>query len=564
MPCKIPDSILEYIHQIESGAIVACKDQHMLIDYVRRVFDTEDIFVNEEQLKNYLAQARYFPYETLFSWEVFVFGLHNCVYRKADGLPRWPDLFMLIGRGAGKDGYIAFETFCLIGPYNGIAYYDVDICANNEEQAKAPFDDIWNILEDPRFSGKLGKFFYWNKEEIICRKTRAKVKYRANNPKGRDGMRSGLVVFNEIHQFEDYKNINVFTTSLGKKPHPRRTYATTNGDVRDGPLDQMVQTAQMILRGEIPDNGMLPFICRLDDKADVDDEVNWQKANPSLPYRPDLRMQIEKEYLDWKQAPNDFTDFMTKRMNIPQQDSEQAAVEWKYIEAATRERPDTTGQDAIIGIDFTKSTDFATIGALTKRDGVFVWESKHWFCLNSCDKERLHVPWQQWAEQGKLLVSDDVEIDLDSMEAYIIELCAKYNVIAVALDAFRYQLMKRALENVGFTSGRGGNIWLVRPSDIIKVVPIIDQAFVRENVAWGADEPLMRWFTNNTKKAPASAMAKLRAGADSNGNYKYEKIEPKSRKTDGFMAFVASMTKQDLLEDVREDDSGGMLKVIIC
>lgn len=551
MACEINNRILEYIEAVETGAIRACEEQQLLVAYVRDVFETEDIWVNEEQLENYLSQVKYFPYERLFPWEVFVFALHDCVYRQ-DGRPRWPDLFMLIGRGAGKDGYIAYETFCLIGPYNGIDHYDVDICANTEDQAKAPFTDVWEILESPAWSKKLEKYFRWNLEEIECRKTKSKVKYRANNPKGRDGMRSGIVIFNEIHQYLDYKNINVFTTGLGKKPHPRRTYATTNGDVRDGPLDQMIDTSLLILKREIPDNGMLPFICRLNKKEDVHDPENWQMANPSLPYREDLRIEIEKEYIDWKAHPNEFTDFMTKRMNFPQQDTEVAAVPWEYIEAATRERPDTTGYDAIIGIDFVKTTDFATVGALTKKDGEYAWESHSWFCTHSCDKERLHVPWQQWAEEGKLTICNDVEIDLASVEEYMFSLCEKYNAIAVVVDTFRYALIKKVIENVGFTGGKGGNIYVIRPSHIIQAVPVIDQMFLRERISWGEYEPLMRWFTNNTKKVPASAAAKQRAGPDSNGNYKYDKIEAKSRKTDGFMALVAAMTQEALLKDVSD------------
>ena len=53
----------------------------------------------------------------------------------------------------------------------------------------------------------------------------------------------------------------------------------------------------------------------------------------------------------------------------------------------------------------------------------------------------------------------------------------------------------------------------------------------------------MRWFTNNTKLTSKTL-----------GNYVYDKIEPKSRKTDGFMAFVHAMiAAQDTLED--EDNS---------
>ena len=108
-------------------------------------------------------------------------------------------------------------------------------------------------------------------------KTNSTILGRTNNPSGKDGMRSGLVVFNEIHQYQDYKNIEVFTTGLGKKPHPRRSYYTTQGDIREGPLDDILETAEEILFGDMPDNGLLPFICRLDSKEEVHDEKTGRK-----------------------------------------------------------------------------------------------------------------------------------------------------------------------------------------------------------------------------------------------------------------------------------------------
>ena len=76
----------------------------------------------------------------------------------------------------------------------------------------------------------------------------------------------------------------------------------------------------------------------------------------------------------------------------------------------------------------------------------------------------------------------------------------------------------------------------------MKIVPVIDSLFNNHQIVWG-DNPLMRWFTNNTKLTDKTL-----------GNYVYDKIEPKSRKTDGFMAFVHAMiAAQDLLED--EDDN---------
>ena len=45
------------------------------------------------------------------------------------------------------------------------------------------------------------------------------------------------------------------------------------------------------------------LVCRLDSKAEVHDEKNWEKANPSLRYLPDLMEEIRKEYRDWLKRP---------------------------------------------------------------------------------------------------------------------------------------------------------------------------------------------------------------------------------------------------------------------
>lgn len=150
--------------------------------------------------------------------------------------------------------------------------YDIDICATAEEQARTSFDDIYNILENPAQTKKLKRFFYWNKEVITGRKNKSKIKYRTNNAKSKDGLRSGKVDFDEVHAYENYDNIKVFTTALGKKPHPRRTYITTNGDVCDGVLDDLIEKAKRILDGETKDNGFLPFICMIDDEKEVHDD----------------------------------------------------------------------------------------------------------------------------------------------------------------------------------------------------------------------------------------------------------------------------------------------------
>ncbi len=524
----------EYIDIIESGKINSCKWQKLLIQHVKKCFETEDLRYNEIQIEKYLSYQKYFPFN-LFPWEVFCFILHNCVF-KPNGSPRWDELFGLMGRGGGKNGYLSFEDFCLLTETNGVAYYDIDICANSEDQAKTSFDEIYNILENPKHIKLFKKHFRWNKTEIQNIKTRSKIKYRTNNAKGKDSLRSGKVDFDEIHAYEDWENIKVFTTGLGKKPHPRRTYISTNGDVREGPLDQLINKSEMILTGEIPDNGFLPFICKLDSEDEVHNPEMWEKANPSLPYLPNLREEMEKEYADYMLDPVINNAFMTKRMNIPQGNKDAEVTSWENILKTNGAIPDLKGRSCVCGIDFSKTTDFVSAFLLFKDKEQYYGIHHSWFCTASNDKHRIKYPLHEAVEKGYLTIIDDVEINPKVIADWIKAQQSNYFIEKVGIDSYRYTVLSRALRDAGYDANEK-EVKLVRPSDVMQVVQKISSMFIGNKIVWG-DDSLMRWFTRNTKLEPAP-----------NNNFKYGKIEPKSRKTDGFMAFVNAVILEDELPE---------------
>lgn len=528
--------IKEYLDIIDNEVFPMCKEQKLLSKFIKNIFDNEKLIIDEEKVEKYFSYQKYFPFN-LFPWEKFLFVLHNCVF-KENGLPRFADLFILVGRGSGKNAYLAYEDFCLITPTHGIKNYDIDISANSEDQAKTTFNDIYNILEDPKYTKKMKRNFYWNKEEIINLKTKSKIKFRTNNPKGKDGLRSGKVDFDEIHAYQNWANINVFTTGLGKKDNPRRTYITTNGDVRDGPLDNLLEKAIMILKGEVEDNGFLPFICKLDEEKEIDNPDNWAKANPSLPYRPSLMEQMKKEYADYKINPYVNNAFMTKRMNIPKGSKDIEVTSWENILSTNKDIPNLEGASCTIGIDYTKVNDMMSVGLLFLKGGIYYWVSHSWFCTNSRDKDRIKAPLEEWSEQGLLTIVDDIEINPDMATEWIQEQLIKYNFVKLGVDNFRLALLSKSMKNIGIDATNKEQVKIIRPSDIMKIVPVIDSLFNNHQIVWG-DNPLMRWFTNNTKLTDKNL-----------GNYVYDKIEPKSRKTDGFMAFVHAMiAAQDVLED---------------
>ena len=540
MSCKIPAEVQNYINLVESGPHRCCKEQNSLVAYIQKVFESEDLYVDEEQLRHYLSLAKYFPFKKLFPWQEFLIALWDCTY-KADGTPRWKTLFCMLGRGAGKDGTIAFDAFASVSPYNPVGHYDVDICANNEEQAMRPVLDIIETLETPGAETKLNKFYYHTKEVVQGRRNKGCIKGRTNNPKGRDGMRSGKTIFNEVHAYQNYDNIKVFITGQGKVAQPRVGIFTSNGEVNDGPLDDYLARGRRILFEGEPDNGFLPFICCLESKEQVHDPANWYMANPSLAYMPHLKQEIEDEYRDWCDHPEQNSDFLTKRMGIRAGFKEVSVTNYEKVLATKKPLPDLTGDPCTVGIDYAELNDWAAVNIHFRR-GEERFDINHaWICAQAKTLPRVKAPWQEWAREGIVTVVQDVSISPDLIAQYIADAARRYSIRCLALDHFRWTMLSESLRKIGFDASDKTRVKLVRPSDIMQVDPVIQNCFDRQLFHWG-NNPCLRWAVNNTKRVRSSRAA----GVDT-GNFVYAKIEAKSRKTDPFMALVASMVVEPVL-----------------
>lgn len=545
MSCEINTHILHYIEQVESNNPRACPEQHALVKYVRKCFETEDIYVDERQLDKYLGLQKYFPFK-LFPWEEFLLALWDCTYWKGTRKPRWKTVFCMLGRGAGKDGFIAYDSYCSISPYNPVPEYNVDICANNKDQAIQPVTDLVNVLEIPEFEKKQIRHFYHTKEVVMGRKNKSIMKGRTNNPKGRDGMRSGKIVFNEVHQYENYDNIKVFVTGLGKKAEPRRGYFTSNGDISDGPLDDYLKRSREILFDGVPDKGFLPFICCLPKKEMVHDPENWYMANPSLQYRPELLDETRDEYEEWLEHPEQNGDFLTKRMGIRSGVKEISVTDYEKIKRTNRPLPNLSGWTCTVGIDYAELSDFASVNLHFKK-GEQRFDINHsWLYAKGKNITRLKIDWRQWENLEYItVIEDEGGIPPEAIALYIADAARKYNIKMLAMDHFRFALLRESLAKVGFDPDpkKGKPIKLIRPSDIMQADPIIQYCFDHDLFTWG-DYPPLRWATNNTKRVRSG----VKTGVDT-GNYIYAKIEPKSRKTDPFMALVASIAVESSIPE---------------
>ncbi|MDF2881684.1 MAG: putative prophage lambdaBa04, terminase, large subunit [Clostridiaceae bacterium] len=527
-----------YIDDCRSGKTIVGEDILLALDIVEEKLNNPDVFIDVEKTDKAVELIEKYFEITLFDWELFATALIHCYY-KSDDTVVFDEYLIEMGRGNGKNGFISPVAWYLTTHYHGIKSYNVDIIANSEEQAETSFDDVYNVLEN--FKDKIKKFFYWTKEKILNIITNSYIKYNTSNARTKDGKRSACLIFDEIHEYENYDMISVFTSGFGKRKHSRIFYITTNGHVREGVLDDKLKLAKDVLNGIIKDLGFLPLLYHIDSEEEALNPEMWHKANPSLKYLPELKKQMNKEFIQMKYTPSIERDFYTKRMNWPKSNAELPVTEWVNIEATSKPLPDLKGRSCTIGIDYTKITDLASVD-IHFRDGDLRFDISHsWLCLKSSDLKRLKIPWQQWADEGRLTLVDDVEISPTLLTDYIIENTMHYDIKAVAVDDFRYALIAKALKEIGVDKEHK-NLYKVRPSDIMKIQPVIESIFVNHNFVWG-DEPLLRWATNNTK-----LIASGKKQGEDKGNFVYGKIEAKSRKTDPFMACVHATVIENLLD----------------
>ena len=120
----------------------------------------------------------------------------------------------------------------------------------------------------------------------------------------------------------------------------------------------------------------------------------------------------------------------------------------------------------------------------------------------------------------------------------------EYVVVKIAMDTYRYTLFKKVFEEHGISietrDNPQGLLRLLRKIGSVCgiIAPTIAKLFSENKIDYG-DSAIMRWYTQNTGTL-----------TDKYGNMQFVKIEPKLRKNDGFMAYVAAEFCSDLLEEV--------------
>jgi phage terminase large subunit-like protein len=458
------------------------------------------------------------------AWQHFIIGsLYGWVH-KDTGLRRFKEGLVFVGRKNGKSTMVS-----------GLANYgcskdgekgaDVYLLANSMKQARVIFDECQKMIKS---SHLLSKHFRVLRDAIHYDKTFSKIEPQASDSEKLDGLNAHLAIFDEIHEYKDYKLINVIKNSTGAREQPLILYITTAGYQLDGPLVDYYSKGTDVLEGVIEDERSFYFIAEVDEGDDIEDPKNWIKANPNIGVTLDLDTLIE-EWNARKHIPAERNDFITKRLNIFVKSDEQSFLDYQIIKRndKTIDIEKLVGMPCIGGFDLSQTEDFtsACLEFWLDTGEIFVL-SHSWIPRKKVIADNEKIPYHEWEKEGLLTICEGDYVEYEKVLNWFIEQSKRFCIELITYDPANAFRLVKDLENYGFKTEvvRQGAITL---SPALKDVK---ELFLDGKVIFNNNR-LFRWYINNVKLVE-----------DRNGNWLPTK-QNRYRKIDGFAAFLNAHTE---------------------
>lgn len=460
----------------------------------------------------------------LLAWQHFAIGsLYGWVHKETK-LRRFKEGLIFIGRKNGKST-VASGVANYGCSKDGEKGADVYLLANSMKQARVIFDECKKMIQS---SPLLSKHFRPLRDAIHFDKTFSKIEPQASDSEKLDGLNTHLGIFDEIHEYKDYKLINVIKNSTGARQQPLILYITTAGYQLDGPLMDYYEKATDVLEGVINDDRTFYFIAELDEEDDIDDPNNWIKANPSLGVTVKLADMIE-EWESRKHIPQERNDFITKRLNLFVRSDEQSFVDYEVIKRndAVIDISTLHGRNCIGGFDLSQTEDFTSACLEFLLDDGRVFVLSHSFVpKKKVDLDQEKLPFKEWQEEGLLTICPGDYVDYTYVFDWFVEQSNHFAIDLITFDPANAFRLINDLKNYGFQTQvvRQGALTLSPALKDLKQILLDGKAIFNRN-------RLLRWYINNIKLVE-----------DRNGNWLPTK-QSRYRKIDGFAAWLNAHTE---------------------
>ena len=543
IPCVIRASkAYQYAVDVTSGKIVSGKKRiqacQRFLDELEMsfsdpnfpwVFDIEKAYRPIDFIERFLIPTKGAYSKTeLLPWQHFVeANMYGWLSRKT-GYRRFREALIIVGQGNGKSTMIAGNAAFGLTKDNerGAEIYAL---SNSKEQAKIVYSECAAQING---SPVLRKHVQVTQNGAYYKNS--KFEPLASDSKNLDGRNVHMAIFDEIHEFRDYKLINVIKGKIKKRKQPLIIYITTLGTVIDGPLMDFYVLGGQILAGDKAisrraADRMFVYIDEIDEDDDPSDPACWPKANPSLGKLLDIE-DLKDEWERVKSIPAERNNFINKQLNVFTSVDELSFVDVKIIRKNNKTFPEDQLIDCLCygGFDLSSTEDFtsACLEFPLPENNFFLLEHS-WTTEKKRKIDHEKLDWQGLVDAGWLTVCTGDYVDYNLVVAWFLEQRKKYRIETIGYDPAKAFMMIQTMQDKGFILNevRQGEITLTAPLDDLK------ERFLDGNIVHN-NNSMFNWYLGNVKLTKRSA----------NGTYLPTKQSP-YRKIDGFAAFLDAHTE---------------------
>ena len=525
--------LLSYIDEIESGRIIAGEELKSVLNGLksdlnnpRYIYDEKPGQIRIEFIERFCKHTKSPFNGQPFLLELWEKAFLECAYgfKMAEtGLRRFNEALLLIARKNGKTTFVAGIDLAEFFLSKGGT--DIVCASNTNDQASILFEEINNMREQSKAlrNEKRSKknIFY-----IYSPKNKNKIKKLSAQSKNKDGYNIEVGCIDEAWGMVDSKVYDAIKQSQSTKVNPLIFIITTQGTVVDGFLDNKLAYVRKMIKGEIQDEHVLPWLYTQDSIDEVfEDPSSWQKSNPSLG-----TIKTKSYFEDiMNKARNDLATKVTmlcKDFNIKQIDSGSWLTFDELNNETTYKMSEIRDSYAIGGVDLSATTDLTAAVLLIIKHGK-KYVLPHFFMPSELVKKRVEedkIPYDVWVKKGLITLTNGNQNDFHHVTEWFIQMVREYGIrpIFIGYDPWGSLYWVKEMEDAGFTMEkvRQGVYTLSEPMKQL-------EGDLKNKLVIYDNNPILKWNIANTQ-----------AKVDVNGNIQPSKLNSKLKRIDGCVALI--------------------------
>lgn len=527
--------LLSYIDEIESGRIIAGNELKSVLKRLksdlndpRFIYDEEPGRIRIEFIEKFCKHTKSPFNGQPFLLELWEKALLECAYgfKMADtGLRRFNEVVLLIARKNGKTTFIAGIDLAEFFLSKGGT--DIVCASNTNEQSGILFEEINNMREQSkalRNEKRSRKNIFY----IYSPKNKNKIKKLSAQSRNKDGYNIEVGCIDEVHEMTDSKVYDAIKQSQSTKKEPLIFIITTEGTTVDGFLDNKLEYCRKMIKGEIDDIRILPWLYTQDSDEEIfSDPSSWQKSNPSIG-----TIKTKSYFEDMMvKARNDLATrvtMMCKDFNIKQLES----GSWLTYQDLNNEEKykldDLRDSYAIGGVDLSSTTDLTAATLLIIKNGK-KYVIPHFFMPSELVSQRVQedkIPYDIWIKKGLVTLTEGNQNDFSLVTQWFLKMVREYGIrpLWIGYDPWNSQYWVKEMEDAGFTMEkvRQGIYTLSEPMKQL-------EGDLKNKLVIYDNNPILKWCFSNTQ-----------AKVDINGNIQPSKLNSKLKRIDGCVSLIIS------------------------